>query len=189
MDAGGEEESRVEYPCPFCFEDFDIVGMCCHVDEEHPVEAKNGICPVCQIRFGTELVAHVTMEHGNFLKMQRRKRSRKGSSGTQSAISFFRKDLREGTLQSLLGGSSYTVAPTSSAADPLLSSFISLPMDSLKEVQPELLDEVIIDNKISDENIIECIEPSLSEKDQEERGRRSEFAQGLLMSTIFDDTL
>jgi hypothetical protein len=26
------------------FMGFDIVGLCCHIDEEHPMEAKNGVC-------------------------------------------------------------------------------------------------------------------------------------------------
>lgn len=39
----GEEESRPEFLCPFCGEDFDIVGLCCHIDEEHAIEAKNGV--------------------------------------------------------------------------------------------------------------------------------------------------
>ncbi|GJS76012.1 dehydration-induced 19 homolog 4-like protein isoform X2 [Tanacetum coccineum] len=71
------DESRPEYLCPFCAEDFDIVGLCCHIDEEHPVQAKNG------------------------------------------------KELREGNLQSLLGGSSFLIPPsTNTEADPLLSSFM-----------------------------------------------------------------
>ncbi|RWW41046.1 hypothetical protein BHE74_00053487 [Ensete ventricosum] len=40
---GGEDDPRAEFPCPFCSEDFDIVGLCCHIDDEHPVEAKNGV--------------------------------------------------------------------------------------------------------------------------------------------------
>ncbi|KAK1277847.1 hypothetical protein QJS04_geneDACA007152 [Acorus gramineus] len=42
IDGSGDEDSLTEYVCPFCSEDFDIVGLCCHVDEDHPVEAKNG---------------------------------------------------------------------------------------------------------------------------------------------------
>ncbi|WRX24378.1 Drought induced 19 protein type [Theobroma cacao] len=38
----GEDDIREEFPCPFCSEYFDIVGLCCHIDDEHPVEAKNG---------------------------------------------------------------------------------------------------------------------------------------------------
>ncbi|ONK64910.1 uncharacterized protein A4U43_C07F31380 [Asparagus officinalis] len=40
---GGDEEPRAEFfACPFCFEYFDIIGLCCHIDDEHPVDAKNG---------------------------------------------------------------------------------------------------------------------------------------------------
>lgn len=39
----GEEEQKSEYLCPFCSEDFDVVGLCCHIDEEHAIEAKNGV--------------------------------------------------------------------------------------------------------------------------------------------------
>lgn len=42
-DLEGEEDLKAEFICPFCAEDFDIVGLCCHIDEEHPVEAKNGV--------------------------------------------------------------------------------------------------------------------------------------------------
>ena len=34
-----------------------------------------------------------------------------------------------------------------------------------------------------------CIGPSLSDKDQKERARRSEFVRGLVLSTIFEETL
>ena len=40
----GDEDLKAEFLCPFCAEDFDVVGLCCHIDEEHPVEAKNGVC-------------------------------------------------------------------------------------------------------------------------------------------------
>lgn len=42
---GGEDDLRPEYPCPFCTEDFDIVGLCCHIDDEHPAEARNVVPP------------------------------------------------------------------------------------------------------------------------------------------------
>jgi hypothetical protein len=43
----GEEEARPEFMCPFCADDFDVVGLCCHMDEEHPVEMKNGVMFLC----------------------------------------------------------------------------------------------------------------------------------------------
>jgi len=42
-DADGDDDLRSEFLCPFCAEDYDVVGLCCHIDEEHPVEAKNGV--------------------------------------------------------------------------------------------------------------------------------------------------
>ncbi|GFY89019.1 drought-induced 19 [Actinidia rufa] len=39
----GDDDVREEFPCPFCSEYYDIVGLCCHIDDEHPVEAKNGV--------------------------------------------------------------------------------------------------------------------------------------------------
>ncbi|KAF7112621.1 hypothetical protein RHSIM_RhsimUnG0180300 [Rhododendron simsii] len=38
----GEESSRLEFMFPFCADDYDVVGICCHIDEEHVVEVKNG---------------------------------------------------------------------------------------------------------------------------------------------------
>ncbi|URD81627.1 hypothetical protein MUK42_05684 [Musa troglodytarum] len=139
---GGEDDTRAEFPCPFCAEDFDIVGLCCHIDDEHPVEAKNG-------------------------------------------------DLREGNLQALLGGSSYMAPPPAAAPDPFISSLIyTLPLDEpSKDAQPESFDEGGLVSKSSDKEVVERVEPSLSDKDQKERARRSEFARGLVLSTIFDDIL
>ncbi|XP_052306877.1 protein DEHYDRATION-INDUCED 19 homolog 4-like [Populus trichocarpa] len=91
-----EEDLKAEYLCPFCSEDFDVVGLFCHIDEEHPAEAKNG----------------------------RKRRLQKG--GANSAFSILRKELREGSLQSLLGGSSCSVSSSNTEPDPLLSPFIFL---------------------------------------------------------------
>lgn len=57
--------------------------------------------------------------------MQRKRKSRKG--GSHSTLTLLRRELREGNLQSLFGGSSYLVPSTNVAPDPLLSSFI-MPM-------------------------------------------------------------
>lgn len=36
-----DDDIRDEYSCPFCSEYFDIFGLCCHMDDEHSIEAKN----------------------------------------------------------------------------------------------------------------------------------------------------
>ncbi|XP_020087284.1 protein DEHYDRATION-INDUCED 19 homolog 2-like isoform X3 [Ananas comosus] len=127
---GEDDESRAEFNCPFCAEDFDFVGLCCHIDDEHHVEAKNGVCPICAERVGMDLVGHMTMQHGSYFKLQRRRRFRKASTGSHSLLSLLRKDLRDGNLQALLGGSSCTAAPSAVAPDPLLSSLVyNLPIE------------------------------------------------------------
>ncbi|KAG6535971.1 hypothetical protein ZIOFF_001006 [Zingiber officinale] len=177
---GGEDESRAEFACPFCGEDFDIVGLCFHIDDEHPVEANNGVCPVCAARVGTDMVAHTTTEHASIFKIsflflflsclylstffiilfvdiviniQRRRRLRKVSSGSHSTHSLLRKDLHEDNLQSLLGGSFVT---SNSAPDPLLSSFIfNLHAVDTSDGQPEALAEETFAGKVSDEKLVE----------------------------------
>ncbi|OMO96706.1 Drought-responsive family protein [Corchorus capsularis] len=157
----GEDDIREEFPCPFCSEYFDIVGLCCHIDDEHPVEAKNG----------------------------RKRKSRKG--GSHSTLSLLRKELREGNLQSLFGGSSCIMSSSNSAPDPLLSSFILPMVDDFVSVQPHFSSETSTTKKSADVNKSERnVQASpLSVKDQEEKAKRCEFVQGLLLSTILDDSL
>ncbi|KAF5942166.1 hypothetical protein HYC85_019808 [Camellia sinensis] len=185
----GDDDIREEFPCPFCSEYFDIVGLCCHIDDEHPVEAKNGVCPVCAMRVGVDMVAHITLQHGNIFKMQRKRKSRK--VGSHSTLSLLRRELREGNLQSLFGGSSCIVSSTNAAPDPLLSSFILPMVDDFGSVQSHPSAESISVKKRTNENVSERVaHPSpLSIKDQKEKASRSEFVQGLLLSTMLDDNL
>ncbi|XP_042432642.1 protein DEHYDRATION-INDUCED 19 homolog 2-like [Zingiber officinale] len=187
---GGEDDLRTEYPCPFCSEDFDFVGLCCHIDDEHPAEARNVVCPICAASVGVDLVGHLMTHHGNFFKIQRRRKYHKGSSASHTMLSLFRKDLREGNLHTLLGGSSHRVPPPA-ATDSFISSLIyTLALDeSSKEGQAESLSEGNLTSNNSDENLVERVEPSLTDKDQKERARRSMFVQELVLSTIFDSTL
>ncbi|XP_047962506.1 protein DEHYDRATION-INDUCED 19 homolog 3-like isoform X2 [Salvia hispanica] len=174
-----DDDIREEYPCPFCSDYFDIVGLCCHIDDEHPVEAKNGVCPVCAVRVGVDMVAHITLQHGNIFKMQRKRKSRK--SGSHSTLSLLKRELREGNLQSLFGGSSCIVSSSNAAPDPLLSSFI-MPMD-YESVPPHSSADSTIAKKSTTGSISERI-PPMSIKDHEEKSRRSDFVQGLLLSMI-----
>ncbi|KAI3864041.1 hypothetical protein MKW98_031633 [Papaver atlanticum] len=158
-----------EFPCPFCSEDFDIIGLCCHIDDEHPVEAKTGECPVCGLR--------------------RRKKLCKG--GSLSTLSQLKKELREGNLQSLLGGSSGSVS--SVAPDPLLSSFMyNMPtIEEPASVNSQSSDESntveeTLDDHLQERNVQP---PPLSDKDQEEKASRSQFVQGMVLSMMFDDIL
>ncbi|GAB2287292.1 hypothetical protein Dimus_021672 [Dionaea muscipula] len=186
-DIDGGDDIREEFPCPFCSEYFDIVGLCCHVDDEHTGDAKNGVCPVCATRVGVDMVAHITLQHGNIFKMQRKRRSRKG--GSHSTLSLLRKELRDGNLQTLLGGSSFVLSSTNAAPDPLLSSFISPIADELVNPQSQPSTDATPPAKGRiDENALErnVWSSPLSVKDQEERARRLDFVHELLLSTIFN---
>ncbi|OIV95083.1 hypothetical protein TanjilG_21473 [Lupinus angustifolius] len=182
---GESDTTAEEFLCPFCSEQFDIVGLCIHVDDEHPLEAKNGICPVCTLRVGVDLVSHMTLQHGSVLKIQKKRKTRKG--GSHSTLSLLKKELREGNLQSLFGGSSFTVS--SSNADPLLSSFILPVADEFATSQSQFHTKTMPSKKSSDETLLKRnVETStLSLEDKEEKAKRCEFVQGLLMSTILDD--
>ncbi|KAF5781916.1 putative drought induced 19 type, zinc-binding protein [Helianthus annuus] len=193
-----DDDVREEFPCPFCTGYFDIVGLCCHIDDEHHLASKNGVCPVCAVRVGVDMVAHITLQHGNIFKisfldlaksltesyMQQKRRSRKGSS--LSTLSLLRRELREGNLQSLFGGSSYLGQSANAAPDPLLSSFI-LPIGDDSASTPSA--ESVAVPKSTGEKASERKpqSPPLSTEDKEERSKRSEFVQGMLLSTIFDD--
>ncbi|CAA6654364.1 unnamed protein product [Spirodela intermedia] len=201
---GGDDDPRAELPCPFCSEDFDIVGLCCHIDDEHPVEADNGVCPICESRVDMDMVGHITMEHGNLFKisffpphhMQSRRKLLKGYSRSNSRLALLRKELRDGHIQSLMGGSSYALNQYA-RPDPLLSAFISTfsSADSSKYVEPQSFDEGSMLNKKLNDEIADSwvspaiMEPSLSDKDREEQSRRSEFLRELVVSTIFEDPL
>ncbi|KAM0040446.1 putative drought induced 19 type, zinc-binding protein [Helianthus debilis subsp. tardiflorus] len=182
-----DDDMREEFPCPFCTGYFDILGLCCHIDDEHHLESKNGVCPVCAVRVGVDMVAHITLQHGNIFKMQQKRKSRKGSS--LSTLSLLRRELREGNLQSLFGGSSYLAQSANVAPDPLLSSFILPVGDDLGGTQSNSSFDAVAVTKSTSEKASERKpeSPPMSIEDKEEKSRRSEFVQGMLLSTILGD--
>ncbi|KAG7576322.1 Drought induced 19 protein type zinc-binding domain [Arabidopsis thaliana x Arabidopsis arenosa] len=187
-DLEGEDDLKAEFICPFCAEDFDIVGLCCHIDEEHPVEAKNGVCPVCTKRVGLDIVGHITTQHANFFKVQRRRRLRRG--GYSSTYLALKKELREANLQSLLGGSSSFTSSTNIDSDPLLSSFM-FNSPSVNESANKSATPVTVGNAATKVSIKESLkrdiqEAPLSGEDQE-KAKKSEFVRGLLLSTMLGD--
>ncbi|MCD7465663.1 hypothetical protein HAX54_001706 [Datura stramonium] len=38
-----DDNVKTDLACPFCSEDFDMLGLCCHIDSEHRIEAKTGV--------------------------------------------------------------------------------------------------------------------------------------------------
>ncbi|KAK6119021.1 hypothetical protein DH2020_047228 [Rehmannia glutinosa] len=193
-----DDDIRGEYPCPFCSDYFDIVGLCCHIDDEHPVEAKNGVkfyFVLYNYSVMNEILKlywsdkDVQLRHHLTHYMQRKRKSRK--AGSHSTLSFLRRELREGNLQSLFGGSSCIPSSNNAAPDPLLSSFI-LPMsEDYESVPSHSSAEATLIKKNTTGSISErkVQQPPMSIKDKEEKAKRSDFVQGLLLSVMFDDNL
>ncbi|KAL4339624.1 hypothetical protein GQ457_08G009500 [Hibiscus cannabinus] len=188
----GEDDAGEEFTCPFCSEHFHIVGLCCHIDDEHPVEAKNGrfACygPKFQILslVTNSLLVYINVSYDGYV--QRKRKSHK--AGSHLTLSLPRKELREGNLQALLGGSCI-MSSSNSAPDPLSSSFVLPMVGDFVSVQPHFFRETITTEDSSDVNKSERIVQStpLSAKDQEEKAERCKFIQGLLLSSIIDDIL
>ncbi|KAD4179613.1 hypothetical protein E3N88_28204 [Mikania micrantha] len=130
-DIEADNDIRDEIQCPFCSGYFGLGGLCCHIGDEHPHDAKNGVCPVCGVRVGLGMVTHITLHHGNIFKISFLSiYGNNLKTGSISLLSLLRRQLRVANLQSNSGGSSYVVSSanaTNAAPDPLLSSFI-LPM-------------------------------------------------------------
>jgi len=157
-----------------------------------PLKPKTGCALSARRGWERILLAISPCNMGTFFKVQRKRRFRK--VGSNSTFSMLRKELRDGNLQSLLGGSSYLLSSSNNTEpDPLLSSFIfnSPKVDEPVSVQPLSMVEAASIKESSNENFRErnTQKPPLSHKDQEEKARKSEFVQGLLMSTILDDYL
>ncbi|CAL9231710.1 unnamed protein product [Arabidopsis halleri] len=187
----GEDDFREEYACPFCSDYFDIVSLCCHIDEDHPVDAKNGVCPVCAVKVSSDMIAHITLQHANMFKVTRKRKSRRG--GAQSMLSILKREFPDGNFQSLFEGTSRAVSSSSAsiAADPLLSSFISPMTDDFFISESSLCAETSSDKKTSNQSLPErnVEKQSLSAEDHREKLKQSEFVQGILSSMILEDGL
>ncbi|MED6193705.1 hypothetical protein PIB30_022004 [Stylosanthes scabra] len=149
------------------------------------------ICPVCVVWVGTNMVDHITAQHGSMIKAQLKSRRYKES---YPSLSFLRcsKDVDDGQWQSFSDGLSPTISTSSSkaACDPFLSFLYSGAAASAENENagPDSSSEVSTEETHSSDTVIkrDVVQPSLSDKDQTEKARRSGFVQELLMSTILD---
>ncbi|CAN6329378.1 unnamed protein product, partial [Urochloa humidicola] len=180
-----EEEERAagagasdELPCPFCGEELEAVGLLCHMEDEHHSEANAGVCPICADKVDM-LVGHMSSQHRGFLKDKWR--NQQGSSGSRYSTL--------GLLKSVNGSS--RAAPVSTVPDPLLSSFVGnfSGVDLPKDAKKEPLDETEVGSDNLDQKAAESMDDPLLPEVKVERIRRSQFAQGLVLSLIFDDIL
>ncbi|WCJ27084.1 Protein DEHYDRATION-INDUCED 19 [Euphorbia peplus] len=109
-----EDDVRPDFPCPYCYEDFDIASLCSHLEDEHSCESKVTVCPICSVKVSRDMLSHITLQHGHLFKISlktetsnRRRRLRRVAIPNSQALSLLGRDLREAHLQMLLGGSGY----------------------------------------------------------------------------------
>ncbi|WMV47668.1 hypothetical protein MTR67_041053 [Solanum verrucosum] len=205
-----DDNVKTDLACPFCSEDFDMLGLCCHIDSEHRIEAKTGICPLCATKVRTNMATHVIVQHESILKisftsyipiyqfhtgMDRdrtyalcKRKHRNG--GSFSALSLLRKELLSVYLEKK---SSHVSSSSNTETNQLLLSFVGnqQPAKRSPTRQPCTSAEPSLSKNSLDDHISERSSqafPSM-DKDQEEKVQRSEFVKGLLFSTILEDWL
>lgn len=195
-----EEEVRPDFPCPYCYEDFDIGSLCSHLEDEHSYESKVAVCPICSAKVAQDMLSHITLQHGHLFKLQRRRRLRRVAIPNSQALSLLGRDLREAHLQVLLGGGGYrsnnTNANVSNAStDPFLSSFIlNLHTSEAEEISKSVvtsIEDSSAKNSASSHMWKSSFDPSLSYEEREKRMKqvsgRVGFVQDLLLSTLLSN--
>ncbi|XP_055805358.1 protein DEHYDRATION-INDUCED 19-like isoform X2 [Solanum dulcamara] len=195
-----EEEVRPDFPCPYCYEDFDIASLCSHLEEEHSCESRVTVCPICSHKVSRDMLSHITVQHGHLLRVQRRRRLRRVAIPSSQALSLLGRDLREAHLQVLLGGSGHrssSATSTTAAAvnDPFLSSLVlNYPTFEAEEISKSVLSTVedSTTKNVTSQHIWKLsFDPSLSVEEREKRIRqatgRAVFVQDLFASSLLAD--
>ncbi|KAH1091118.1 hypothetical protein J1N35_018375 [Gossypium stocksii] len=195
-----DDEVRPDFPCPYCYEDFDIASLCSHLEDDHPCESKVTICPVCYVKVARDMLSHITLQHGNLFKLQRRCRLRRVAIPNSQALSLLGRDLREAHLQVLLGGGAYrssgvNVSNANAATDSFLSSLImNFPASEAEEITKSVVtsfEDTTTKNMALAHMWKSSLDPSLSYEEREKRIRqatgRAGFVQDLLLTTLLND--
>ncbi|XVF27597.1 hypothetical protein REPUB_Repub14bG0122200 [Reevesia pubescens] len=193
-----EDEVRPDFPCPYCYEDFDIASLCSHLEDEHPCESKVTICPVCSVKVARDMLSHITLQHGHLFKLQRRRRLRRVAIPNSQALSLLGRDLHEAHLQVLLGGGAYrsSSANVSNAAnDSFLTSLIlNFPASEAEEITKSVVtsaEDTAAKNVATAHMWKSSFDPSLSYEEREKRIQqatgRAGFVQDLFLSTLLND--
>ncbi|KAG9145755.1 hypothetical protein Leryth_011192 [Lithospermum erythrorhizon] len=177
-------DGNVEMGCPYCVENFDILGLCCHIDDQHYKEAKSGICPICDKTLDTNMTVHIIAQHESMLRALRKVNVRSG--GTHTGISRLKKEdyiCSHRTVSPPVG--SCNLSP-----DPLFLSFAKTPSPAYKpeSLQPKSPSKTTSSRKTSNcDPIVRSIEPSSLTKKSQDKVQVREFVSDLLFSTIFYD--
>ncbi|KAL8236203.1 hypothetical protein R6Q59_017284 [Mikania micrantha] len=186
-----EEESNLEMACPYnCSERSDALGLCVHLEDQHPLEIKLGVCPVCTANLGKNMISHLIIQHQRILKDLCKRKLHDDES--LSMLSLLRKKLQEHS-RTLQRESAFVSSSTNSATDPLLLSFVY--NSQIHEPQAVSFSEPSSSKILPNSETLESNNDGdipagfLSSKDHEEKAQKSDFMQTILFSTIFNDNL
>ncbi|XP_043702455.1 protein DEHYDRATION-INDUCED 19-like [Telopea speciosissima] len=193
-----EEEVRPDFPCPYCYEDYDIASLCSHLEDEHPFESKVSVCPICSVKVSRDMLNHITLQHGHLFKLQRRRRLRRVAIPNSQTLSLLGRDLREAHLQVLLGGGGYrssnataSNAVTDSFLSSLVLNFPSSEADEISKSAVSSAEDISVKNVTSTPSWKSSFDSSLSYEEREQKIKqatiRAGFVQDLLLSTLFGD--
>ncbi|KAG7030204.1 Protein DEHYDRATION-INDUCED 19, partial [Cucurbita argyrosperma subsp. argyrosperma] len=156
----GDDDLNSEYPCPFCPEEFDLVELCCHIDDEHPVEANQQ-----RLKFDKDdFPQSLSFERKELLDDHVRTLS--GFSSLHSTSKMAPDPLLSFLCNAPVINESETVRPGPSGV--------------------EKMEEKDLDDTLSERDVGL---PSLPDTNQEEKTRRSDFVRGLVFSVILGDNL
>uniref|UniRef100_A0A1J3I7S9 Protein DEHYDRATION-INDUCED 19-like protein 2 n=1 Tax=Noccaea caerulescens TaxID=107243 RepID=A0A1J3I7S9_NOCCA len=176
-----DDDVAMEYPCPFCSDDYDLIELCHHIDEEHQLEDTHGICPVCSKRVKMHMVDHITTHHRDVLKSEQKETSY--MEDPYSSDKYI-----EPLLDDLPPSMNHHHTYKSVVSDQFLSFLNNSPLpNQAKHVEP--------DSSVQDKNSVvdspmekdRKVSPPLSDSEQLEKAKKCEFVQGLLSSAMFDD--
>ncbi|KAJ4980698.1 hypothetical protein NE237_031535 [Protea cynaroides] len=194
-----EEEVRPDFPCPYCYEDYDIASLCSHLEDEHPLESKVTVCPICSVKVSRDLLSHITVQHGHLFKVRRCRRLRRVAIPNNQTLSYLGRDLREAHLQVLFGGgggyrSSNANASSNAVTDSFISSLVmnfpSSEADEISKSEVSSTEDISVKNVTSTHSWKSSIDSSLSHEEREKKMKqatiRAGFVQDLLLSTLGD---
>uniref|UniRef100_A0A7N0R981 Uncharacterized protein n=1 Tax=Kalanchoe fedtschenkoi TaxID=63787 RepID=A0A7N0R981_KALFE len=200
LEDADEMDVRPDFPCPYCYEDFDVVSLCSHIEDEHSSESRVIACPVCAVKVASDMISHITLQHGQLFKLHRRRRLRRLAVPNSQTLSALGRDLQEAHLQVILGGgggfrSGNASAVSSVATDPFLSSLVmNFPTPELDEISKAVISGVDESStKIADQPKQRkmSFDPSLSYEERQKRIKqavgRAGFMQDLFLSTLIQD--
>ncbi|KAD5316900.1 hypothetical protein R6Q59_032122 [Mikania micrantha] len=180
-----EEESNLEMGCPYCLEGFDAIGLCVHLEDQHPLEIKLGVCPLCATNLGRNMISHLIIEHENQGLCKRKLHD----DDTLSILSLLKKKLQEHS-HSLQKELTSVTSSNSSATDPLLLSFVYDPSQTHEPLVDSSAEPSLSKILPMDDTLKSGLSASSFDcKDTEEKAQKSDFIQTMLLSTIFYDIL